>query len=279
MFSVALIILGSLAVILKMYSQAAVGQVKKFLVVILGLVCVFGIVCPADAAKHVYSPIVEQGEIEIETTGVYDFDHRKDKNAVQEYKNAIGYGVTDNWFTELYGEFERGQDEDGDGNTKLSRVKFTNLEWENRYQLTEQGKYWLDAGIYFAWEIPLRQKNPGKVEGKILLEKSMQRFTNTANLILEKEVGGGSTEQTTAGIAWSSRYRICEHFQPGFEYWANFGQIRDRLSYPEQNHQLGPAFYGHLTPHIKYDVGYLFGVSRAAPSGELKWNFEYELRF
>ena len=275
-----LLTIGGLAVVLKMYGQVSVGQVKKSVaVIIIGLVCAFGVSLPAYAGKKVYSPIVETGEIELETTGVYDMDHRKDKNAAQEYKNAIGYGVTDRWATELYGEFERQPKEDEDENIKLSGVKFTNLEWENRYQLTEQGKYWLDAGIYFAWEVPMREKNPGKIEGKILLEKSTQNFIHRANLIIEKEVGGGSTEMTTAAIAWSSRYRMSEHFQPGFEYWADFGQVRDRLPYQEQTHQVGPAFYGRLTPHIKYDVGYLFGVSRAAPQGELKWVLEYELRF
>ncbi len=262
-----------------MYKQVPVQIKKCVAVIMIGSVCGLGLSRPAYAEKHVYSPIVEKGEIEVEATGVYDLDHRKDHNAVQEYKNAIGYGVTDRWATELYGEYERQPQEDGDGNTRLSSVEFTHVEWENRYQLTEQGKYWLDAGIYFEYEIPVRAKEPGKVEGKILLEKSTQNFTHTMNLIINKEVGGGRTEQTTGGIAWSSRYRMSDHFQPGIEYWADFGQIRDHLPYQEQNHQVGPVFYGHLTPHIKYDIGYLFGISRAAPQGELKWILEYELRF
>ncbi len=272
--------IGVLAVVLKMYGQVSVGQVKKSLVVIIiGLVCVFGVSHPAYADKEVYSPFVEKGEWEIETKGLYDMDHSKDKNAVQEYKNAIGYGVTDRWATEFYGEFERQPQEDGDENTTISSVKFTNIEWENRYQLTEQGKYWLDAGLYFAYEIPMREKDPGKIEGKILLEKSVEQFTHKVNIIFNKEVGGGTTEETTAGFAWSSRYRLSQYFQPGIEYWVDFGELRKHLPYNEQSHQVGPAFYGHLTPHIKYDVGYLFGISKAAPAGELKWILEYELRF
>src|SRR5690349_13696428 len=105
------------------------------------------------AEKEVYTPIIEKGELELETTGVYDLDHSKEKNAVQEYKNAIGYGLTDRWATEIYGEFERQPQEDDNGGTSISSVKFTHLEWENRYQLTPQGQYWLDAGLYFAYEI------------------------------------------------------------------------------------------------------------------------------
>jgi len=274
-----LLTIGGLAVILKIYGQASVQVKKSLIVIIIGLVCAFSASQPAYAEKHVYSPIIEKGEIEFETTGVYDVDHSKSKNAVQEYKNAIGYGVTDRWATELYGEFERQPQQNDDGTTSISSVKFTHLEWENRYQLTEQGQYWLDAGLYFAYEIPMREKNPGKIEGKILLEKSTQHFTHIANILFNKEVGGGTTQETTAGFAWSSRYRLSEHFQPGIEYWIDFGQINEHLPYNQQSHQIGPAFYGHLTPHIKYDVGYFFGISRAAPQGELKWMLEYELRF
>jgi len=274
-----LLTIGGLAVILKIYGQASVQVKKSLIVIIIGLVCAFSASQPAYAEKHVYSPIIEKGEIEFETTGVYDVDHSKSKNAVQEYKNAIGYGVTDRWATELYGGFERQPQQNDDGTTSISSVKFTHLEWENRYQLTEQGQYWLDAGLYFAYEIPMREKNPGKIEGKILLEKSTQHFTHIANILFNKEVGGGTTQETTAGFAWSSRYRLSEHFQPGIEYWIDFGQINEHLPYNQQSHQIGPAFYGHLTPHIKYDVGYFFGISRAAPQGELKWMLEYELRF
>ena len=269
-----------MSVALKVYGRVASDNVKKQLIIIVvGLVCTFGVSQIAYADKHVYSPIVEKGELEIETTGVYDRDHSKEKNAAQEYKNAIGYGVTDRWATELYGEFERLLQENEDGGVNFSSVKFTHLEWENRFQLTEQGQCWLDAGIYFAYEIPVRAKDPGKIEGKVLLEKSTEKFTHTTNLIFSKEVGGGATEQTSAGFAWSSRYRLSKNFQPGVEYWIDFGEIRRKLSYNEQNHQVGPAFYGYLMPHVKYDVGYLFGISKAAPEGELKWILEYELRF
>jgi len=252
---------------------------KNILLMVIGLIGLFGLSHPAFAEKHVYSPIIEQGEIEFETTGTYDLDHSKEKNAVQEYKNAIGYGVTERWATELYGEFERQPQQNGDGTTHLSSVKFTHLEWENRYQLTEQGQYWLDAGIYFAYEIPMKEKDPGKIEGKILLEKSTQQFTHTANIIFNKEVGGGTTQETDAGFAWSSRYRLSKYFQPGFEYWIDFGEINKHRAFNEQHHQIGPAFYGFLMPHVKYDIGYLFGMSKAAPAGELKWILEYELRF
>ena len=85
--------------------------------------------------------------------------------------------------------------------------------------------------------------------------------------------------QVETGFAWMSRYHWRQYLEPGFEWYSDFGQVRQRLGFDEQKHQVGPVFYGQLTDHIKYDVGYLFGTTKAAVDGELKWIFEYELRF
>ena len=100
------------------------------------------------------------------------------------------------------------------------------------------------------------------------MEKSFSRFTHTANIIFEKAVGGDSAEnETEAGFAWSSRYRWKKFLQPGFEF------------HEEQTHQAGPALYGRLGPFVKYDVGYLFGLTDPAPEGTLKWILEFERYF
>jgi len=260
-----------LAVVLKTHDKST-QQGKKFISqVIIGLICFFYCAHPAWAEKRVFSPFVEQGEWEYETTGVYDFDHNKNKNAVQEYKNAIGYGVTNFWATELEGEMERQSADEG-----ITPFRATHMEWENRFQFTQQGQYWLDAGLYFAYEFPLRDKQGSQLEWKILLEKSTQHFTNTLNIAFNKQVGGGPVEKTDGGIAWGSKYRLSSYFEPGVEYYIDFGEMARHLPYDQQSHQVGPAFYGTLMRHVKYDIGYLFGISQEAPRGELKWGLEYE---
>ncbi|MEI6437232.1 MAG: FTR1 family protein [Candidatus Omnitrophota bacterium] len=269
--------IAGLTVLLRTYGSGR-GVTKCIICALIGAVCVLGGQPNACAEKHVYSPIVEKGEWELESTGTISADHRKEQSGVQEYKSAIGYGVTDRWATELYGEYEKQMGEDEGGDPKISRLKFSHLEWENRYQLAEQGALWADPGFYLAYEMPLLDKDPGKIETKILLEKNLSRFTHTANFIIDKEVGGGSRLLTEGGFAWSSRYRLSEHFQPGFEYYAGLGELRKHLPFKEQEHQAGPVIYGKCG-HVKYDVGYLFGVSDAAPMREIKWVMEYEFRF
>ena len=55
----------------------------------------------------------------------------------------FGYGVNNWWHTEL--ELETGRDP-GPGN----HLKFDQITWENIFQFTERGQYWVDSGFF--WE-------------------------------------------------------------------------------------------------------------------------------
>lgn len=251
------------------------GQFKKATVaVIIGVSCLAALPQEVYATKKVYSPIVEAGELEIEFRGQYDVDERSSKDNAQKYKYAFGYGVNKYWFTEIYGESERMKND----NDEDSNFKFTAVSWENRFQLTEQGQFPVDVGAYFEYEASFENKHPDNIEAKLLLEKSLTKFTHTLNLTLEQQVGRHPDEDLAGGLAWSSKYRLKQWFQPGFEWHSKFGEIGQMVSFQDQQHQLGPVFYGKIG-HVKYDAGYLFGMSDAAPKGEIKWIVEYEFKF
>lgn len=227
---------------------------------------------PASATQRVYSPHVSQGELELEYLGRVDFDDDPDKDRAQKQKFAVGYGVTDRWFTEIYGEIERegGAEGDEDG------FEFTAVEFENRLELTEPGETWVDVGLYFAYEIATKDDGHDKVEGKLLLEKETGVLSHRLNLILEREVGNGASNDTEGGLAWSTRWRAHEAVEPAVEWFSDFGALGSGTSWDEQKHSVGPALYGKISPHIGYEVAYLFGVSDAAPDGEIKWVLEFE---
>jgi len=240
--------------------------------IISAFICAVGLPHSAYADKQVFEPYAEQGEWEYETTGLYDIDPAKNKNAVQEYKNAIGYGVNSFWHTELEAEMETLPTDNS-----ITGLKATHMEWENFFQLAPKGQYWLDPGVYFAYEAPLINKQVGKFEGKILLEKSMDKITNILNISFNKEVGGSAANpHMDGGISWSTKYRLSEYYEPGVEYYDDFSAVTHQLDYNQQSHQVGPVFYGRITRHISYNIGYLFGISATAPRGELKWIIEYE---
>jgi hypothetical protein len=226
----------------------------------------------ALATKKVYSPHVVKGEFELEYRGGVDFDDNAKKDGKEKHKTAVGYGATDWWFTELYvARFEKANNN--------ADLEYEGLEWENRFQISEPGAWWVDLGLYVAYEFAVEDEHSDKIESKLLLEKEMNRFVHKANLILESEVGGDSEEALEGGVAWSTRYLLKEYFEPGVEWHGEFGAFEDDLSWDEQKHLLGPVIYGKIGDHVKYDVGYLFGVSDAAPQGELKWVVELEWHF
>jgi hypothetical protein len=241
---------------------------------VISVVCLIVLPQEAQATKKVYSPYVEKGELEFEFRGQYDIDERASKDNLQKYLYAVGYGVTDHWFTEFYGESERTKNSaDEDLN-----FKFTALKWENRFQLTERGKYFVDVGAYLEYEASFENKHPDNIEAKLLLAKSLGKTQHRLNLTLEQNIGRHPGEDLVGGLAWSSRYELKEWFQPGFEWHSDFGEIGQTVAFRDQRHQFGPVFYGEIG-HFEYDVGYLFGMSDAAPKGEIKWILEYMFKF
>ena len=264
---------GTMVIMDRLSSSSAM---KKSLAALALLGC--GIILqpdPAYAGFKVYSPYVHKGEAELEWRGNYDNDDDdKAKDGEQQQKLAVGYGVTDRWFTEVYGEIEReaqaSEDRDWDA---------TAIEWENRFQLTDPGAYFVDIGVLASYEVSLEGDTPDAAEVGLLLAKDTGKFTHLANILFEKEVGSDSEGGVEYGINWSSRYRYNEYFEPGIEIYSNFGKLDKNESFNEQDHRIGPAAYGKLCDNVYYDVGYLIGASDAAPDGTFKWVLEYERHF
>jgi len=67
-------------------------------------------------------------------------------------------------------------------------------------------------------------------------------------------------------------------FEPGVEYHSVFGPVTGGTPFEQQRHFAGPVVYGRLGA-LKYDVGYLFGLTDASVDGMVKWILEYEIRF
>lgn len=220
------------------------------------------------ATKKVYSPIVEKGELEFELRNGYTFDDDgRGDELTQKY--AIGYGFTNRWFTEIYGEFEHAPGEEYD---------LKAIEWENRFQFTEQGEHWLDAGLLLEYKLPTDAGSPDKLEAFLLLEKQYYEWMHRLNIGAEREVGENSEDEIEGVARWATVYRLNPYFEPGFEYHAELGEVGDMSSFEEQEHQAGPVIYGNFGA-LSYDLGYLFGLSEEAPDGELKLLLEYGIYF
>lgn len=267
-----LTILGILIMSMKLINRKPSTNIKPA----LGAIVVATLVClnsgDAHAAKQIYKPYVEKGELEFEWKFGHDFDDNASKDGKEKQKFGVGYGVTDRWFTELYPEIEK---EAGDNRD----YKMTSLEWENIFSLTEKGQYFVDFGLLAAYEQSFENDSASKVEARLLLAKDVGKFSHSLNIIFENEVGQHAEGGLETGLAWGSRFRFNPSFEPGIEYYADFGRLDTSSEFDEQTHQVGPVIYGKLPYGFKYDVGYLFGVSDAAPDGSFKSILEYEIHF
>lgn len=226
----------------------------------------------AEASKKVYSPYVEAGELEFELRSGYKVDDDEDVSGAEKHKLAVGYGVNDRWFTEIYAIIEK---EGAEG----SEYDLSDIEWANRFQLTEQGQYFVDVGLYVAYEAGLHSDSTDKIETQLLLAKDLGKFTNYANIELKRQVGENANNDTNLELKWSTRYRLNEMFMPGFEIYSELGALGEETGFEEQEHQIGPVIYGKLPHNLAYEIGYLFGASSAAPDGEAKLILEYEIHF
>jgi FTR1 family protein len=224
---------------------------------------------PAHAAHKVYSPIVEEGELAIELRGHEHLDADPNIDRNQQYKVELEYAPTARWMTEIIGEFESES-----GNS----LETTAIEWENIFQLTDQGAYWVDVGVLAEYAHELESGKHDKLELGALLEKTLGNQIVTFNVIVERELGGDAETELEYAARW--RWRASQAFEPAIEVYGGLGDVDHLNSYSEQEHSAGPGFLGEVAlkdgSKVKYEAAYLFGISDAAPNGTLRFLLEYE---
>lgn len=131
----------------------------------------------AGVADYVYTPIVEQGEREIDFK--YGNGKQADGTRAQVSTIGYGYGATDYWFTEVYYKREIANPE-----------RLSLLEWENKFQLTEKGKYPVDIGFLIEVEGPLKNtKSPFELKMGPLFQTEFDKVQLNGNLLFERKFG------------------------------------------------------------------------------------------
>jgi hypothetical protein len=255
-----------------MWSRIEKRFYRKLGAGVLGVVMLCGSML-AHATHKIYSPTVEPGEFELELRGHTTFDSDASKDDQQAYKFSAGYGIAQRWYTELGTTLEK--NDNGD-------LESQEVFWENIIQLTEQGEHWVDAGLYLEYAVARGAGTPDELETKLLLEKSVGSFVHTANLVFVRNIGSGAANATNFEYAWRSKYFVSNRLEVGVEIYGEMGEFGHVLASTQQDHRLGPVISGRLghtgAGKWKYELGYLFGVSDAAPNGTLKLNLEYEFR-
>ena len=225
---------------------------------------------------YVYSPVLDgAGIAEIEYRGARTFDSDPGRDNQQSQKMSFGYGITDWWFVEAYGQLAR---DAGPGNS----TRFDGSEWESIFQLTEPGEYWANLGLIAEYErVANRKTDTDELEFGPLLAHDFGPTTMDLNLVAVRQLGPNiATPGVSVAYRWETRWRLFPQFQPAIEAFGDFGPV-NRINPGVQQQLIGPGFagkfhLGFLPGDLGYDVGYLFGLTPSSPSGTAKIILEYE---
>ncbi len=225
----------------------------------------------AGPADYIYMPKVEQGEKEID----FKFGTAKQPDGTRATVSTLGfgYGATDYWFTELYLKREK---EGSDG--------LTLAEWENKFQLTETGKYAVDIGLITEIEAPLNNsKAPWEFKIGPLFQTEFGKLQLNGNVLFERKFGHNDADDkyaTEMGYQWQAKYRWIKTLEFGVQGFGELGRWDHWDAASAQNHRAGPAVFGKFAlankRAIKYNAAWLVGLSEVAPNNTLRMQLEYE---
>ena len=211
----------------------------------------------------VYAPYVIEAQNEVELRGYAYGDARSDlKGSAAEL--SISRGITSWWKPELYlVEYQQ---------SFGSRAALQGYEFENTFQLTPQGQYFVDAGFLASFERNTVAGIPNAVEFGPLLEKTSGRFAHVVNLIWEKQVGAGAGGNYGFRYSYSGTYSVSQAFRPGIEA---YGRGADHA------YQAGPSATGEwhfpgAAGNLEYRFGVVLGLNADAPRQTWLARVEYE---
>ena len=242
------------------------GALAALVVSCLGL----PVVARADPDDYVHTPIVEEGEKELD----FKAGTAKLRDGTREsaYSLGLGWGVNRWWFTEVYA---KGHKLPGEGNS------FDAWEWENKFQLTETGKYPVDVGFLLEIERP-RDRSEGYEYkwGPLFQADVTNKVQANVNILVEKHVRAEAAARAELGYQWQVKYRYKPEFEFGLQGFGDVGPWDRWETTSQQPHIAGPAIFGKLQvgpKHaISYNAGLLFGLTDGAPRNTLRVQAEYE---
>jgi hypothetical protein len=224
----------------------------------------------AGPSDYVITPIVEEGEREID----FKAGSSKLRDGSRESKNSLGFGLGVNrwWFTEVYAIWHKEPDE---------RHGFDAWEWENKFQLTETGKYPVDVGLLFEIERPKDRSEGYEYRWGPLLQADLTpELQANLNVLLEKHIRSSEGGKAELGYQWQLKYRWRPSFEFGVQGFGDVGAWSDWEPRSEQPHVAGPAVFGRVKVSdrqaIKYNAGLLFGLTHGSPRNTFRLQAEYE---
>jgi hypothetical protein len=227
----------------------------------------FPIFALAEPSDYIFLPGVTYGEREIDfKMGTAKKDDRQSAASL-----GFGYGITQNWFTEVYRKYERSTDEG---------THFDAWEWENKFQLTEPGRYPVDVGFIVEIEKPANTQEGYEVRMGPLFQTEFGKVQLNGNLIFEQHYRSDTTQRSELSYQWQAKYRWKQELEFGLQGFGDVGSFNHWDAVTDASHRMGPAVFGLYKlgnrRAIRYNAAFLVGTSGNAPNQTFRAQVEYE---
>ncbi len=223
----------------------------------------------ADPADYVLTPLVVAGERELDMTfGSADGPGaRTSAGSV-----ALAYSPTGFWASEVYAHFAR---------SPSAGTGFDGVEWENRFQLTEPGRYAVDWGWVASLEKPhLSGEGWYATVGPLLQGSVWQLLQWNFNPLLTRNWNAPAAGSTDLSYQLQLKYRYRPSFEFGLQGFGDLGPWYHWSSLDAQSHRMGPAVFGRWPlggrQVLLYNAGWLLGLDPGAPHSTLRAQIEFE---
>ncbi len=230
------------------------------------MTCVGAIAGPND---YIRTPTVEYGEREID----FKFGSQRNRDGSSESATSIGYGFTPKpwWFTEFYAKYAKPPGES---------QSFDAWEWENRFQLTETGKYPVNVGFLLEIERPKDRTEGYEITYGPMFQTDWGKIQGNFNLFIQKHVRATETFETELHYQMQIKYRNSAKLEWGAQAFGNAGKWDQWSSASKQEFKVGPALFGKIKTGIKeairWNAALLVGATNATPNTTMRVQAEYE---
>jgi hypothetical protein len=136
----------------------------------------------------------------------------------------------------------------------------------------------VDVGLLAEYEHTFGA-GPDEIKIGPIFEKEIGRTVATLNLVFEREVGSGASDETELDYRWQVRWRGNESLEFGVQGFGGLGEV-DHLG-DDTSHSVGPALFGVKRlkngDKLAYDAAVLAGINDAAPDMTVRVSLEYEM--
>ena len=223
----------------------------------------------ANPATSVLTPAITEGEREIELQ--YGAQRLRESGSNTGVSLSFAIAPKSWWAIEVG---VKGQRESGD------RFGYDAWEIEQRFTLTEPGRYPIDIGLLLEVEQPKNRDEGWELRYGPLLQTQWGALQANLNLLLTRHLRAAESPRAEFGYQWQLRWRADPRLDWGAQGFGETGPWRNWNPGGEQSHQFGPALFGRIktspTSALKYDAALLFGTGGEAPRHALRARIEYE---